>query len=522
MQTINRLQRTLSAVAILTFSGLTAQAQVIVPPTNPDDYVGNYTTPDPYVNADMLLTNGGKLSVVAWQNGNGDTEVKVWDQAGGLSLFTIAGAHMADVALANVPGSPNDFMSVFVYKISNKTFLETYKINGVGSGSITTAPDSITLLSNSGGFPFIDMFADPTMLINGLPSMHQFVFTWGDYDPVTGNYILNASVADITAPLTYTTVPLYTGPSGNIFADVAASSDYNTGDRMAYCSRQDIGAGTLVLDSINYASPTPTTATVPLSSINPYIARIEALGLYDAAQPAQRWNVAAPIWNSSTSEYAVNIFNNAHITGYDCTPAGSAVDGNNWCNAIAAGPGTPYGGYSNENFTIGWHAYTNNIFVSQAVDVLSGDISTSYPDYYKVNTSPLGTMLPGKMSIALTSTSNAGKDLLTVWYDGHNNKIFYKETGDVNGYKPTAIAATGGTPSFKLYPNPAHHTVSVEMPAGRTFEYIRITDITGRPVYAYRTSASGAILNLESLAPGMYHVEITSDKGKEISKLILR
>lgn len=522
MRTINRIQRLLGVAALLMLSGASLHAQTIVNPINPDNPVGNFTIADPYVNADMLSTPSGNLRIVAWQNGNGDTEVKIWDDAGGMSTFIISGAHFPDVALADDLVTPGNYIAVFVYNISNKTFLETYTISGVGSGTITTGSGYQSLVSTGGGFPFIDMFADPFTQVNGLPAMHQFAFTWGVYDPISATYSLNISKADVNNPLAYDTASVVTLSATPPMADVAASADINTGAQTAYLAIQDNVAATLELGEVDYSGVTPVVTTSSPTSDTPYIARIEAMGLHDAASSTEPWTMVSPLWNSTSADFRVHVFNGANPGGFNCTPSGSAVDGNNMCNAVAAGIGSSASGsYNNDNYTIGWHAYANNIFVTQAVDANTGNINTSIPNYYQVNSNPLGIFLPGKLSIALTSNSNSGKALLTVWYDGNNN-IFYKETGDVTGYKPTAIAGISKEAAFKLYPNPARNNAYIEMGKGLTFESIRIVNMLGQSVYYNETSASGAVLNLSSFAPGMYQVEVNTKQGKESRKLIIQ
>lgn len=521
MLTFNKLQRFLQVCGLLVVSGGSLNAQSIIPPHNPDNPLANITVVDPYVNADMLTTPSGPLRIVAWHNGNNETEVRLWDNTGGIATDIMTNARFTDVALADDVTSPGDYIATFVFKKNNDTYLQTYNITGVGTSSITYSLANTVYVSNSGGFPYIDMFADQNMIINGLPAMHEFVFTWGVYDPLTSSIVLYASRGDVQTPNTYDSTLIPTASSSCV-ADVAASTDMSSNILYAYCAVHDNVAGTLDLVTVDYSASPVSTATTALSTAKPYISRIEAQGLYNPGMSNDPWSIVSPLWNTTTSAYELNLFNSTNITGFNCTPTGSVLAGHNWCAAIASGLGSQYPGpFGNDNFVAGWHARTNNIFVTQAIDVTTGNINTAIPDYYQINSIPLGPFLPGKISLALTSTSNAGKEMLSVWYDGNNN-IFYKETTDIMSYKPTDISTISRNEDLMLYPNPAESGVMIKAGKGITFENLRIYNTLGKVVYQNPAPASGAFINLNGFASGMYQVVFDTPKGKVSRQLVIK
>jgi hypothetical protein len=75
--------------------------------------------------------------------------------------------------------------------------------------------------------------------------------------------------------------------------------------------------------------------------------------------------------------------------------------------------------------------------------------------------------------------------------------------------------------SIKMYPNPATQQITVEFPFAKTNYTVRVSDISGKQVYQTKLSGGLQNLNIESLQPGSYIVEITDAKGnRSLEKLI--
>ncbi|MBL7930063.1 MAG: T9SS type A sorting domain-containing protein, partial [Bacteroidia bacterium] len=83
-----------------------------------------------------------------------------------------------------------------------------------------------------------------------------------------------------------------------------------------------------------------------------------------------------------------------------------------------------------------------------------------------------------------------------------------------------------GISSLTVYPNPAHTQATVAFKAAEQGSYMLImTDVTGRTVRSMVTTAQAGVhqtdINLNDLAKGMYLIELRSNSGTEVQKLIV-
>lgn len=114
-----------------------------------------------------------------------------------------------------------------------------------------------------------------------------------------------------------------------------------------------------------------------------------------------------------------------------------------------------------------------------------------------------------------------------------NNGRFIDTANDANNYdvnanvtfkagKPTAIDdMTKGNALLELYPNPASSGILLQTGPGQNIRKARVADMTGREVMI-RTFAGSAKqpLDISALLPGMYLVQVETDKGRATARFI--
>jgi hypothetical protein len=386
--------------------------------------------------------------------------------------------------------------------------IETYSITGTGSGTLTATLSGSSALPMFGGTsyppPHVDMIPDPSNPINGIPSLHEYAATWSEYQMFVGFdcYLTHGDVSSIG-----TFINTYTVSSGGtgIWSDVACLWDGSTGESYAYVAY--INSNNVDLFEVNLT----TMATATTSTINPTwvekSVRIEAMNLYDPSTGWQKYEIA---YAGSVSG-ALEIFSYNDLTGNTMLSA-ALGGGNNIHPAVSAGPGPKMGsGYGNDYHSVCWYADATPYYYSMAIDITTGLVSGSYPDYYECNLTPTPFIVLDAYyaPVAVSSSSNlGGKELLTAW--NNNNDIYYKYQNDISQYKiPTNVNDVVST-NYQLYPNPATNSITV---SGINKATYNITDVVGSKILHGEIKSSSNQINISGLAKGMYVITIT-ENGK--------
>lgn len=503
----------------LFFAAAPAGAQVIVPPTQPDKV---FTTSNPgtdFINTDMLNTSSGPLKAFAWFPTSSGSAFGVEDGMGNFVIIPLNGKGHPDVALADDMNNPGINYKLGVVYDQAGAYLEVYNITGVGTPSLSVNLVNTVQLNSSGSsalsFPFhIDIFADPSNLINGLPSMHQFIISWVER---SGNvYSLKAAYGDIANPATFTTATVTSSTVGILSSDVAASYNTHTGQKSAYLTYEG-NPGDVHFAQLDEPSGIVTT-TYTLTGSSSSLPRIEAMGLYDPGVSHSPWFVAASMYNGGTgSSSDVWGFDQDHLSGFICaTPFYSPAT--NLDAVVAAGLGTPYSGFCNDHYVVGWGMESSSpgdSIYTRVIDYNNGSISTLYPDFYQVN-SDSGTVRinPPASPISVSSCSNSGQQLLVAWTNEPTGIIYYKLVNDVTGFKPTDIPVVQEEEGhlLTLYPNPATEQLTVN---GLTaVMHYKITGIAGRELTSGTITQAHPVVDIHVLSPGMYVLNLMTPDGR--------
>jgi len=75
--------------------------------------------------------------------------------------------------------------------------------------------------------------------------------------------------------------------------------------------------------------------------------------------------------------------------------------------------------------------------------------------------------------------------------------------------------------SVIIYPNPVHRTY-VFISTTRSARLIRLIDVSGRTVLVRSVRGNLNTVPLSALAPGIYFVEVTTDTGSTVQKILIR
>lgn len=108
----------------------------------------------------------------------------------------------------------------------------------------------------------------------------------------------------------------------------------------------------------------------------------------------------------------------------------------------------------------------------------------------------------------------------------HVSGIYYDRSIFTFLARSPAFTSPGGKPDplpvdFRIYPNPAHQQVQIELAGATGAADIRLFDIHGSQVGAMRTFSSRTLVDLSELAPGVYIVSVTSGSTTGHRRLII-
>lgn len=86
---------------------------------------------------------------------------------------------------------------------------------------------------------------------------------------------------------------------------------------------------------------------------------------------------------------------------------------------------------------------------------------------------------------------------------------------------PAGIHAAADDNDFAMYPNPASDKVYITTNSGRNYYSVVVNDYSGKTVLQSAIHTNPAVLDVSVLQPGLYIVQLISDNGTAIRKLIV-
>jgi hypothetical protein len=187
---------------------------------------------------------------------------------------------------------------------------------------------------------------------------------------------------------------------------------------------------------------------------------------------------------------------------------------------------TSFGGTTpNTHWAVSWAASTNGNGVTesgssgspifnqnkQIVGTLTGGASFC--------TSPGGQDEYGKMSYHWLSNGTTAVNQLKSWLDPDNTG-----TLKIDGVAQPCNTSTNQIDKnihLSLFPNPASSYLTVEWTNGENATDIRILNVVGQEVLSYFNISNGEKISVEALQNGVYFIETTMNKQRNIQKFII-
>jgi hypothetical protein len=469
------------------------------------------------VNADMLYNwGGGHLRAVAYDDfntGNGFVNLRDW--TGANITIPIPGGLFPDIVLGDDMSNPgNDYILAVIYGAS-VTRMRTYSITGTGTGTLTATLTSAQQISIPGSatsrYPHIDLYADVNNWINGWPALHEFVITWSEALTGSPGMDVFATHGDLMSPTTLAPYYQITTSGTGMMSDVAALLEKTTSTGFAYIPFYNTSSGDMDMAELDIANAT-FTVTSSLASPMQTLPRIDAMTLNYFGSGWQRYQVGYQQYNGSVEE----IWGYNDLTGNTNLSNAGFSSWNSLQPAVAAGPGPGFGvpDYGNDNYTEAWHIPSVTRYCAQSIDVTTGNISTTFPDYYICNLNAMTASGGFAYSpIAVSTSTNIGARLLTAW--SGNGRVWYKYNSNTASYKqPTSVEEAAKASQYTMFPNPATNVLHIQ---GAVNADYTVTDVTGRVLLQGKLDSRNNTIAIENLAKGFYVANIIE---KDVTTLL--
>lgn len=388
---------------------------------------------------------------------------------------------------------------------------------------IDAAADKTFLIGGNyyGSDDFVVVWEEPTGILPGIwarPFNYQATFTAGTPAQIFSGF---ASMADVACRGYATLSPLVPSPTYSAYISFvdATSGLINVGELVSDKSATVYSAG----------------GSMPMGPVTPPMTygypRIEARKLGDVIPGAPTWELVAAA-DPGTGFPEIHAYNDI-VFGPTILSLSST---SNHFKPVVSGVGwdinaTGVVTFGAKKFTISYYTddaaafgNTNGDYVSNFIDMSGGGLLT--PDNYQVavGPNPLRQVFTyDEPCIAISTSSNNGDDLLSVYYDGWdgtNGEILYKfMNGNIINYKngTTSISNLIGEKIFNISPNPATNNIKVD---GVTNASYSITDITGKTIVSGTVTASANSIAVNQLAAGTYLILFTENGSRQQMKFV--
>lgn len=474
---------------------------------------------------------------------------------GATDLLSVTGQYKnPDVAIIDKTNGTlsKDFRIMISVENTSANRIEIWEavITSVGGTISYTSPVLTRIITNTNGAgkmcnPHIDAAGDVNMPISVSP---HGLFYYGSDDFVVSWEEHGGALPGIWAsPYNYKTALTLNNPV-QVFSGFAEWSDVgcrghytlvpSSASYTAYISFVDsisriIHVGVITADKS--ATVFMSGGSFPISSGTSKpdygYPRIEARRVGDVTTGITTWEVVAD-GNTGFGFWEIHTFND--VAGL--TPL-SVSGSNNHYRPAVTGTGqensaTGVVNFGSEKFTVSYYsddvtAFTNSSpngdYVSNFVDMSGGGLWTT-GDYYEVQNYSLNQFFNvGQPCIAVSTSSNTGDDLLTVYYDGYNGTngaIKYKfMNGNAINYKTgtTSVNNINEEKNYVVFPNPATTTLTVN---GTVKADYTIVDIVGKTVATGTVSNSNNTVAIEKLTPGNYLLNLSENGHTTIVKFV--
>lgn len=433
-------------------------------------------------------------------------------------------------------------------------WMNVYEFTGMGTGSEMCVDSNTYYLFTShdemGTNPHIDMWGDRSNTsVNNMQQLHDYIVTWDYADNITYNTEIQYVYGTLLPSGSSTVSSIYTGVTDAHLSDVGAQTALTAPgmggvERTAWISYIEQSSNSLKLLQQDFdATLAPSSSSVTTldntHAFAPILPRIEAQALADITSGYATWNVVAAE-NTGLSIgpkiYAYNDAGGFPSATFDVWSAGTGNNGVNYLlrSPCVAGVGpnmvSSASGVGTTQFSLGYFSSftyspsvpgsTGGDYFSNSIDISGGNWSSTYNQYYEVNMddqfgATAGQFIPEhKVTMAVTSSSNTGDDLYTVWYtgdySGNPGYIKYKYSGNSYSYKPADVNTIGSDKELSIFPNPADNQLTIN---GVNDAEYTIVDMSGKVLLTGSVEPGKNNVDIHVLAPGVYLLNV-NENGK--------
>lgn len=136
-----------------------------------------------------------------------------------------------------------------------------------------------------------------------------------------------------------------------------------------------------------------------------------------------------------------------------------------------------------------------------------------------------GTIIFSQNYLLGWSKQNSGvtANLNDLYMVSNSNGWAVGDSGTILHFSPlTGSHVEYWNPKVMVYPNPAHDQLAIELDGGATDITVQLIDLTGQTVFKNQMEATKKMkLDVSSLTPGVYFLNLRSQKGSKMKKVVL-
>jgi hypothetical protein len=166
-------------------------------------------------------------------------------------------------------------------------------------------------------------------------------------------------------------------------------------------------------------------------------------------------------------------------------------------------------------------------YVNNHVELKWSTQSEINSDYFDVERSNDGIQFAFIQKVEAAGTSNTKKNYSIKDFEAPNGFVYYRlKQVDLDGafvyYQVCVVETPSDANASELYPNPASSFTTFSL-KGQELRSLQVNNSLGQSnACSYVIESGKLVLNTTSLAPGLYIVEVSTDKGLTKQKLLIQ
>jgi hypothetical protein len=359
-------------------------------------------------------------------------------------------------------------------------FLDGNAITGATSATITAnATGNYTVVSTSATGGCTATSTATTVTVNPLPT-----------PTITG---LNATYCQNAAAVTLTGTP--TGSTFTI--DGVAATSFNP-------ATLTVGNHTVVVSSTNASNCTGTASQTVAVTATPTTPTVTAGGATTFCSGGSVALTAASTTTGATYQWSLNgtVINGANSATYTANAAGTytVIADAGGCSSAISLP-----------TTVTVNATPATPTITQNGGILTSSSATG--NQWFLNS----VAIPGATSQTYITAAN-GNYTVTVTANGCS------ATSTGTNVTTSGMSEALAGMSVQVYPNPANGSFNVKLEGYQKDAAVVLYNLAGQQIIADKVAADGNAknINIKGLAAGTYLLKVTSDKGVQVSRLIVQ